>query len=476
MRPSKLLNAYLLLAKQLNPVWRWALNKRIAAGKETAASVAQKLMIKPVARGDKPIIWGHAVGVGESLALAGLFEHLQQKLPDYQFLITSTARSATQALTNNQLNADAHAHWIHQCAPIDTPQVVDQFLDYWQPVMAIWCELDLWPALIIGSAQRRIPMALVNARLSPATLAKRLQLKSLYRPLLQSFDAIYSQNSFSDAGLTNLGDLTHLHAVSGSIKILGKPLGADLAQLAQWQLSVSNRPVWLFASSHDGEEALAFTVHQQLLLAEPNAVLIIAPRYPKRGDAITSASHICSFRTEQRSRRKDDTASGLDPAAQVYVADTIGEMGLWYRLAPAVLMGGTYSAVEGHNPFEAIVLGGHIIHGPHTANFSESFEDLCAQGLAVMQTDAQAIALTIQTIWNAKEANHRAPPAQPAAQSEPQSEPQIATKSTSNLAASFSPPISPAMQAMLVNLTGMIVSNTAHNTKTNLHDNTRPSI
>ena len=443
---SNLLSAYLLLAKQLNPVWRWVLNRRIAAGKETCISAAQKLMTQPITRSARPIVWGHAVGVGESFALTGLFARLSLVLPDHQFLITSTARSASQALANHKLNALTNQPWVHQCAPIDTPQVVDAFLDYWQPVMAIWCELDLWPALISGTAARNIPMALVNARLSRQSFVQRRRLSSLYRPLLQSFHAMYTQNQFSCESLASLAALDTLDvdshtaarcSVSGSIKILGQALGVDPAQLALWQTSLINRPVWLFASSHETEEPLAFAAHRQLLLTHPNALLIIAPRYPKRGDSITSASHIQSFKTEQRSRKNSEVSpvikSPCDLTTQVYVADTIGEMGLWYRVSQAVMMGGSYCAVEGHNPFEAIVLGRRIIYGPRTANFSESYEDLSAQGLAHRQTGSQQIAQTVQTIWQTR-----------ASISSTHSE----------------TPITPAMQSMLDALTGMINQNT----------------
>ena len=448
---SWLLSSYLGLAKHLNPLWRTVLQKRLTADKESALSIAQKLMVKPLAHGDGPVIWGHAVGVGESLALAGLFSQLSQALPNHQFLITSTAKSATQALITNGLGPRCR----HQAAPVDTPQMVNAFLDHWQPVAAIWCEMDLWPALITGTAQRGIPMALVNARVSPASFAQRRWLTALYRPLLQSFTFIFSQNTFSRQSLISLGaDPSHCF-VSGSIKQLAQALGVDAAQLAQWQQHTHNRKVWVFASSHEGEEPLAFAVHQALLAIHPAALLIIAPRYPKRGSAISTASHAQGFVAQQRTAIKP-----LDQATQIYIADTIGEMGLWYRLSGVVMMGGSYCAVEGHNPYEPIVLGAQVIYGPRTANFSESYDDLKSQGLARLQTGAEQIAQAINTVWASNKTN-----------------------APSNYATRLSvgdqaTPTGP-LQSMLDTLGRMISQSTeaqTHSTSNKTHDNTRSSI
>ena len=445
------LAAYLVLAEKLNPLWRWVLSKRLASGKETTQSIAQKLMTGPIAKNNRPVVWGHAVGLGESLALAGLFTRLSQELPDHQFLITSTAKSATQVLHANRLGQHIH----HQCAPIDTPQVVDAFLDYWRPVIAIWCEMDLWPALIAGTAQRRIPMALVNARLSPASLAQKRWIAALYRPLLTSFNLIYTQNNFSKQSLIDLGARPSQCLIAGSIKILGQPLSADPAQLLQWQAALAQRMVWVFASSHEGEEPLAYAVHQRLLRFYPAALLIIAPRYPKRGTAIFDASRTQGFVSQLRS-----TSTALDQATQIYVADTIGEMGLWYRLAKVVMMGGSYCAVEGHNPYEPIVLGAQVIYGPRIANFSESYEDLSSQGLALLQTEIKQIAQTIESAWQSNE-NSSVKAAAPLTQATPTMAP------------------SPSIQSMLNTLADTIKQSTLARCDpqfNNTNDNTRPLI
>ena len=426
-------------------MWRWALQKRFVAGKETTQSIAQKLMLTPPNQPTGPVVWGHAVGVGESLALAGLFARLSYALPNHQFLITSTAQSATQALLANGLAPRCS----HQCAPIDTPQIVNAFLDHWQPVTAIWCEMDLWPALIAGTAKRGIPMALVNARLSPASFAQRRWLSALYRPLLHSFNLIYAQNIVSKQNLIDLGAQPSRCFVAGSVKVLGQALGADAAHLTQWRRLTDNRKVWVFASSHEGEETLAFTIHGLILATDPAALLIIAPRYPKRGKAITTASHAQGFITQQRT-----ISEPLDQTTQIYVADTIGEMGLWYRLSCIVMMGGSYCAVEGHNPYEPIVLGAKVIHGPRTANFSESYDDLRAQGLALLLTDAAQIAQNIRSAWSSHQTE--------------------ATKASTAPA-----DIPPMMQSMLDNLTRMITQSTSARNNSSLsktYDNTRSSI
>ena len=182
-RRSWALSGYLMLAGMMAPLWRWALEKRLQRGKETPQSLAQKWVTQPAPRPTGPLVWGHAVGVGEAMALAGLFAQMGKNWPEANFLITTTARTSGDALRQTGLPPRC----LHQFAPIDTPATVHKFLDHWQPVLAVWCEMDLWPALIHATAQRGIAHALVNARLDPAGLAKRRWGRWIYQALLPGF-------------------------------------------------------------------------------------------------------------------------------------------------------------------------------------------------------------------------------------------------------------------------------------------------
>lgn len=402
------LQGYLLLARALAPVWRWGLQRRLQRGKETERSIAHKLMTAPAPRPAGPLIWGHAVGVGESLALAGLFARLAERLPQHQFLITTTARTSGDALQRLGLPPRCQ----HQFGPVDTPAVAAAFLDHWRPSLAIWCEMDLWPALIDAAQNRAVPTVLVNARLTEKSLAKRRWGRAIYAPLFQRFAWLAAQNNASTEALVSLGAPRERIAVTGSIKALSPAPNCDAQQLAALQAAIGARPVWLLASSHPGEEALALQAHALLLATHPNALLLIAPRAPARGaDVLALAA--AAGPAAQRSAQQPITFT-----TQVYVADTIGEMGLWYRLARVAMVGGSWAHVGGHNPHEPISLGCAVLHGPNVWNFSESYDELAltAPGRCLEAVDAPAIAAAVRAAWADTSPAPAAPPITAAAQ------------------------------------------------------------
>lgn len=392
MRPLAL-RAYGLLARALSPVWRFGLRRRLGRGKETPASVQQKLGLAYEARPAGTLVWGHAVGVGESLALAGLFARLGERRPDLHFLITTTARTSGDALKGRHGQSILPQRCQHQFAPVDTPDAVARFLDHWRPALAVWCEMDLWPALMDATDARGIPRVLVNARLSAASLAKRRWGRWIYAALLPGFRALFAQNAESVDALVSLGGPRERITVTGTIKTLSPPLPCDAAVLERWQTALAGRPVWLAASTHPGEEALALQAHEQLRAQHPDALLIIAPRVPTRG---TEALALCPEGTPQRSA---DPSTPPAAGASVYLADTIGELGLWYRLAPVALVGGSIAEVGGHNPHEPLALGCAVLHGPNVWNFSESYAELDALGLSRPITHADELAVAVRAHW-----------------------------------------------------------------------------
>lgn len=409
------LGLYLLLAGAMTPLWRWALRQRLARGKETPHSLAQKCMHQPAPRPAGPLVWGHAVGVGEAMALAGLFAQLAPLWPQAHFLLTTTARTSGDALHRSGLPARC----THQFAPIDTPRTVAAFLDHWQPALALWCEMDIWPALAHATAQRGIAHALVNARLDARTLARRRKGRWLYQALLPSFATLWAQNEATREGLMALGAQPQRVRVTGTIKAFSPPLACDTAALAAWQHALAQRPVWLLASSHPGEEALALAAHALLRQQHPNALLLLAPRAPARGPEVAalcapsgllrsasalpsaphSAPHSTSHSPTLSAPHSAHTLAQALAHTSVYVADTIGEMGLWYRLARVAMLGGSWASVGGHNPHEPHALGCAVLHGPHVWNFAESYAALDAQGASRLCTDAEDIAQQVGQAW-----------------------------------------------------------------------------
>ncbi len=397
------LRAYLVLAAALAPVWRRGLARRLARGKETPRSVRQKLGGEYAERPEGPLIWGHAVGVGEAMALAGLFARLAPLRPECSFLLTTTARTSGDALKRTGLPPRCQ----HQFAPVDTPEAVARFLDHWRPSLALWCEMDLWPALIAATDARGIPRLLVNARLSPESLAKRRWGRWLYRALLPGFRDLFAQNAASAQGLAALGAPRERITVTGTIKSLVPPLGCDVDELALWREALGPRPVWLLASSHPGEEALALQAHARLRQRHPDALLLIAPRAPARGAEVAALAGQAPLRS---------AGSQLATRAPCYVADTIGEMGLWYRLAPVALVGGSFAPVGGHNPHEPLALGCAVLHGPNVWNFSESYEHLDGLGQSRLVHGADDVAQAVERAWAAQREPGAPVPADPQAE------------------------------------------------------------
>lgn len=384
--PPWVLRAYLALAGALAPVWHRGLERRLKRGKETPRSVRQKLGSEYADRPTGTVVWGHAVGVGEAMALAGLFARLAPLRPDCSFLITTTARTSGDALKRTGLPPRCQ----HQFAPVDTPEAVARFLDHWRPSLALWCEMDLWPALIAGTDARRVPRLLINARLSPESLAKRRWGRWLYQALLPGFRDLFAQNDATAEALVGLGAPRERITVSGTIKSLVPALGCDVDELAAWREALGTRPVWLLASSHPGEESLALQAHARLREQHTNALLLIAPRAPARGAEVAALAGDAPQRS---------AGAQLPTEAPVYVADSIGEMGLWYRLAPVALVGGSFAEVGGHNPHEPLALGCTVLHGPNVWNFSESYERLDSLGQSTPVAGVDDVVRTVTTVW-----------------------------------------------------------------------------
>lgn len=375
------------MATLLAPLWGLALARRLRRGKETQESVRQKTASAMPPRPPGPLVWGHAVGVGESLTLATLFDALGERLPDHHFLITSTSRTSGDALQKA-----LPPRCLHQFTPADTPAATDRFLRHWQPNLALWCELDLWPGLLSATALRGIPMWLVNARvLNPSSRAKRWG-RPYYRRALPLFERIRAQDEGAAQALIRMGAPADRVGVAGTIKALARQLPCDPEALSRWQGVTAGRPVWLGASSQEGEERVLLQTHALLRQTHPTALLIIAPRYPARGAEVAQMAQ--GFGPTGWRSRGD--AGHADQA--VYVADTLGEMGLWFRLAPVAFVGGSLQG-GGKNPFEALALGCRVLHGPHVQRFADSYAALAVDGLTRCVQTPQEIAEAVRMAW-----------------------------------------------------------------------------
>ena len=371
------------LASVLAPLM---LRARAGRGKEDPARIEERHGRASRARPDGTLVWIHGASVGESIAALPLIGALLEKPLRHVLVTTGTVTSAQ--LMAERLPPRA----FHQYAPLDSAAAVKRFLDHWRPDLALFVESEFWPNLVLKTRERHVPMALINARLSERSFRGWSRASSLARVLLSSFDACLAQDEPTASRLTRLG--ARSVRVSGSLKADAPPLPVDEAALDAFKTAVGSRPIFLAASTHPGEEALLFDVALKLRERHPQALTIVVPRHPPRGPEIESAARAKEFEPQRRS-------TGAQPGSttEVYVADTLGELGLFYRAATFAFLGGSLIAHGGQNPLEPARLGTAIVTGPHTHNFEDTFNVLlAAQGGGRVRTAEELHALVARLI------------------------------------------------------------------------------
>ena len=374
------LRGYLILRRVLQPVMRRVLAGRIRKAKENAARAGERLGIATQVRPTGRVVWMHAVGLGEVLALRPLIVGMQQVAPDLNFVITSTARSSADVLGQN-----LPANTVHQFLPLDGPTYMAKFLDHWQPCLSIWSEQDIWPGAIHDCAARDIPLAYVNGRMDNKSTAKRARLAGLYKKVFGLFDLITVQDEQTAENLSSLGGRDV--RVTGSLKPAAEPLSVDVGMLATLQVALEGRKIWVAASTHCEDEAVLIDAQRELVKRDPSWLLILAPRAPARGDEIEGALVQAGLTCTRRSK-----GGQPDPSHSVWIVDSFGELGLWYRLAAAAFVGGSYGSLGGHNPWEAICLNLLVCHGPNVANFAKDYEVLDYSGASQpLHDDASSV-------------------------------------------------------------------------------------
>ncbi len=347
------------------------LGLRARRGKEDPLRMAERRGIASVARPQGPLIWMHAASVGESQSVLSLVDRLLAMHAGLSVLVTSgTVTSAD--LLRQRLPARA----FHQYVPADTIGWVRTFLGHWRPDLALFVESELWPNLIVETAARGCPLILINGRMSNRSFARWQKVPGMARALLGRFVLCLGQTEQDRERFAALG--APRCDFPGNLKYSAKPLPCDAPALEDLQQAVSGRPLWLAASTHNGEEEMAAQAHKRLCDRHARLLTIVVPRHPHRCDDIESLFGMHSLRVSRRSRGEMP-----GPEHDVYLADTMGELGLFYRLADIAFIGGSMASVGGHNPVEAAQLGCAILHGPDMANFRTVAADLKVADAAV---------------------------------------------------------------------------------------------
>ena len=339
-----------------------------------------------------PLLWVHALGIGEAGAMLALIRAVRRARPEVSVLLTTNTRTGADGLARMGLPEGV----VHQYAPIDTPGAVAAFLNHWHPDAFVLAELDLWPRMLLALAARGVPMAMVNARLTDRRFAGRLRLSKLFAPLLALFRTILVQDATSADRMKVLGATADQTRIAGLLKAAADPLPAKDSDLATLRAALSSRPVWLAAATERREHAAVLRAHALARTTIPDLLLILAPRQLTDADATVQAVEAAFKRPP--ARRSLGGLPGPDDA--VFLADSMGEMGLWYRVAPVSFIGHSLGVpgdppLSGKNPFEATLLQSVVLHGPRTANFAESYTTLAEAGATRETPDAEAMAKAI---------------------------------------------------------------------------------
>jgi 3-deoxy-D-manno-octulosonic-acid transferase len=359
------------------------LKRRLKRGKENAERIAERRGEPGVPRPPGPLVWVHGASVGEFIAVLQLVERIcAQGLT--VLMTTGTVTSAELAQKRLPVGA------LHQFIPLDMPSFITRFLDHWQPDLALFVESDLWPNIILNASAREIPMVLVNGRISARSYDRWRRFPRTIAALLRRFDLCLVRSRDDEERFGALG--APRIRVTGNLKFDVPVLPADAGKLAALTSAARGRAVVVAASTHPGEESIIVDAHRRLRDVHPELLTIIAPRHPQRGAEVGEIAAAAQLQPALRSR-------GALPErnTDVYVFDTLGELGLAYGIAPIVFMGGSLVPHGGQNPIEAIKFGSAILHGPHVSNFADIYEDLARDGGAVPVRDAGALTSQIGT-------------------------------------------------------------------------------
>jgi len=381
-----MLGLYRVASELGAPLWTLHLRHRVWRGKEERARLGERFGRASRVRPEGPLLWIHAASVGEALLVLPLIDSLLDERPAWHVLIT------TGTVTSAKLMAERlPPRAFHQFAPIDQAGAWRRFFAHWRPTLGCLVESELWPHLILEAERFDLPLALINGRLSARSAARWHWAETSARRLFGSLTLCLAQSQADADRFAGLGieDVRNL----GNLKNATPPLPADPGVLAELENAIGDRPVWLAASTHPGEEREILRAHSQLRARHPDLLTVIVPRHPERGERLAG-----DIRQQGETVTQRSLGEGPVAASGLYLADTLGELGLFYRLARLVFVGGSLVPHGGQNALEAARLGCPPLFGPHTGNFEEMTQHLLDRGAARRVQDASDLAATVDAL------------------------------------------------------------------------------
>jgi 3-deoxy-D-manno-octulosonic-acid transferase len=371
------LRAYRLLSAAAEPLVPLLLANRLKRGKEHSTRLSERRGQPGVARPNGPLVWLHGASVGE---LAGVLPLIERICARGIGMLVTTGTVTSGGLAEQRLPRQV----IHQFVPLDVPHFMRRFLDHWRPDLALLVESDLWPNMMIEASQRHVPMILVNGRLSENSYRRWKNLPRTIGNLLARFDLCLAGTPRDATRLDDLG--APRTVTTGNLKLDVPAPPADAENLAALKAAIGGRPVIAAVSTHAGEESLVIAAHERLRAEFPGLLTLIAPRHAERGVGIAEIAGAAGLKAVLRSRGQLP-----DAKTDIYVADTMGELGVIYRLTPAVFVGGSLVRHGGQNPIEPAKLNAAILHGPHVWNFAEIYAALDGAEGAMLVHDTDSL-------------------------------------------------------------------------------------
>ena len=393
-RPTTLYKVYRTAMSVALPLVWWQVSRKLKAHGVSDDRTQERMGHATRSRPAGPLVWFHGASVGESLSVLTLIEAMKDRRPDLQILMTSGTATSAEILAKRMPDGCQH-----QFAPLDAPGPVARFLDHWHPDAGIFVDSEIWPNMLVMAQAAGTRLALVNARLSRKSVEGWTKYPETSAFVLDQFDLIITQNRANADYMREMRAPEDRLQSGVNLKSMAKPLPVDELELARLRGHIGDRPIWIAASTHKGEEETILAAHARIKQRNPNALLVLVPRHPERGDEVADLIAMGNMKAARRS-------SGHTPHADtdILLADTLGEMGLWYGLSQIVFVGGSLRPIGGHNPFEVASAGSAVISGRHVTNFAETYEAMERIGAAKLVEGPEEIANAVQVYLDSAQA------------------------------------------------------------------------
>ncbi len=366
---------------------------RTSRGKEDSSRRRERYGKASLDRPNGPVVWVHAASVGETIAVTPLIEYI---IASGVYVVLTTGTVTSAKLVGERMDKRV----IHQYVPLDLKPAVSNFLDHWQPDLAIMAESEIWPMTILELGARRVPQVLVNGRLSDRSFGSWMRRAYLAEALLENLALVVAQTEEDARRYRELG--ARPVTVSGNLKGDASPPPVDDAELDRLLGQIDGRKSWAAVSTHDGEEQAAAKVHLMLKKRHSDLLTIIVPRHPERADDLERSFHALGLSVSRRSRN-DRIYDGTD----IFLGDTIGEMGLFLRLTEIAFVGKSLTGQGGQNPLEPAMLDTAILSGSNVQNFREAYQRLIKNGGARLVRDVDMLAGAVNFLFNKPQARER---------------------------------------------------------------------